>query len=230
MAKNDQFRFTRVYHTIVAIIILLAGGALLGLGIWLTATDNGGPFNLDYSGQSSVDFMLRTDVAAMVVGGFLLLTAIVSLVALSKALVGKSFRVIYVIMALVIFFVLVAITVLSIIVLRNINNFEVRSFVANAWVRTVENDPSVICGIEKTFKCRGFISNDCLACPTGLETECAAVSTFCAECGDIGAVDPSIGCFEEIISRFSNLFLPAAIVSGILSVIVLVDIFFTCCL
>lgn len=232
MAKNDEVRLTRVFHTIVAILILLCGGALLAFGIWLAATGNGSSYNLDYGDDNILNVALSARTGSIILGGFLLATGMVSLIALGKQCLGKTFRVIYILMAAVILIVLVFITVISIIILRNRDQQDVRTFVRDAWKRSVGANADVVCEIEDSFTCRGFEDNDCTLCVTGLEQACSASNTvdLCARCPDAPVRNPAVGCYSKIIDRLRNLFLPIAIVSGILSAVVLVDMMFTCCL
>lgn len=229
MAKHDDRRTIRIYHALVAILILLAGGALLGLGIWMTLTSTGGPLNLEYAGDSFFNIVLSANIGAMVLGGFLLFTGLVSLIALAKEWLGVTFRILYVIMATIILAMLVLITVMSSLVITNGDKNEVKRFIEEAWERTVKNDPNTICEIENRFVCRGFKDGDCTVCKTGLEPECNA-TVLCARCTDQIPVNASKGCFQQILSTFKSVFLPAAIISGILSSIVLMDILLTWCL
>lgn len=213
----------------VAILILLAGGGLLGVGIWMTSTGSGGPLNLDYTGDSFFNVVLSADIGAIILGTFLLLTGLVSLIALTRKLLGVTFRILYVIMATVILAILVLITVMSSLIVANGDNAEVKKFIEEAWARTVKNDASIICEIENRFECRGFKDGDCTLCVLGIEPECNA-TVLCAECRDQVPDDAEKGCFDEILSTFNSVFLPSAIIGGLLSTVVLIDILITWCL
>lgn len=231
MAKADAVRLARIVHTIVAIFTLLAGGALLGFGIYLSVSGNKGPFNLDYSGSSVWRTILALPIIAMVFGSFLIVTAIVSLVSLATNCLGVTFRVIYVILAAIIFSVLVVICVLSGLLYSHRHRVSVKDFVHEAWDRTAKSDPSVICRIEKDYKCRGFTVNNCLGCPTGYETACSVepIASVCPKCDHAG-FDPSTGCYGIITSKLVDAFLPVSIVSGILAFTVLLDMILSCLL
>lgn len=253
MSKAGERKGQRVYHAIVAILILLSGAGLLGVGMWLRFTDRGEFLDLDFSGSSNgaIEAISSTDVGAMVIGGFLILSGIISLIALSrKSCVGVTFRIIHIIFALVIFILLAGVCAASITFLAARNTSDVRNFFENAWENgvgdtnitspnDVERAQAAICKIESTFKCRGFDDNDCVACPTGAiitEPGCLTqTASRCAFCATItgyerDSVDPSVGCYGDFVNTLSTAFLPSAIVSGILSIVVLIDIFFTCCL
>lgn len=229
MSKAEDVRFARVFHSVVAIFMLLAGGALLGFGIWLSVTGNKGPFNLDYGGQNVWRYLLVLPVICMVLGAFLIITALVALVALAKNCIGTTFRVIYVILAAIILIVLVFICVVSTFLYRNKNNQDVETFVRDAWQRTVLDQPDTICAIEHEFKCRGFATGDCTYCVTGLEPQCSSVSTLCAACSE-NKSNTDYGCYNKLLNKLISIFLPVAIVSGILGGIQLIDMFLLCCL
>ena len=224
MAKHERNRGVQVYHSIVAILLLLAGGALLGVGIWLRVTDNRGPLNLQYSGESFFNFVLNISIGAIVVGVFLLVTAVVAMLALARKCIGVTFKAIFVILALIILAALVFICVVSVLVRVKGDSETVRDFVFDAWKLTVENSPDDVCTIETNLNCRGFSDFDCADC-TGL---ICANRDLCAPCSS--PVDPSVGCYTRIVNRLRNVFLPSAIVSGILSGVVLFDIIFVFCL
>lgn len=229
MAKHGERRAVRVYHTMVAILILLAGGTLLGLGIWMTVTGSGGPLNLKYSGSNFFNVVLSADIGAIVLGGFLLLTALFSIIALLNQCIGMTFRSLYIFMAIIILTALLFITVVSSLVVHNGDNKNVRAFVSSAWERTVAQDAPTICDIESRYSCRGFKAGDCILCKTGFEPECDP-TRLCAKCRAMSAPNTDIGCYDEIKEEFRYIFLPMAIVSGILSAMVLLDIIFTCTL
>lgn len=230
MAKADEARCTRVYHIIVAILTLLAGGGLLGLGIWLQTNGQHGLFDLQFSGTNVLDVLLRANIAAIAFGIFLILTAIVSLVALSRNCLGITFRIIYVIMAAIILAVLVLACVASIILLRNRENKTFENQMKNAWALTVASGSEVTCELEEWFECRGFEDSDCIQCMTGLEASCPPVAKrFCAPCHEPKA-HHSTGCYDEIINTVSRALLPTAIVSGVLAAMLLIDMMVMCCL
>lgn len=213
----------------VAILILLAGGTLLGLGIWMTATGTGGPLNLHFAGENFFNVVLSADIGAIVLGGFLLLTGLVSLIALLNECIGMTFRAIYIVMASVILVALIIVTVVASLIVNNGDNKDVKSFLSKAWERTVEAEPAVVCSIERKFNCRGFKDQDCILCKTGSETECVA-TPLCARCNYIQPPDPNFGCYSKIKENIRHVFLPSAIVGGLLSAIVLADVLLTCAL
>lgn len=228
MAIQERNRFVRTFHAVVAILMLLAGGALLGTGIWLLATDNAGPLNLEYADNNVWDFVLNFGIGGIIIGAFLMVTAIAGLFALGRKCVGSCFKVIYVIMALVVLAVLIFITVLSAIIRERGASEEVRDFLQESWDRTVTEKPEEICRVEEFYKCRGFDDNDCVQCILGTEPQCAATTSCARNCGV--ATYAGVGCYDEIIGSVRRYFLPVAIVGGILSVIVIIDIFMTCAL
>lgn len=252
MAKAEARKNTRAYHSFVAVLLLISGVGALGVGVWLRFTDRGDFLDLDFSGTSNgaIEAITSTDVGLMLIGAFLILSSIASLIALARNCIGYTFRVIYAIMAVIILVVLLGTCAASIAFLTNRNNSDVKDFFATAWENgvgegeitspdDVAKSQAAICKIESTFNCRGFEDNDCVVCPTGnvlTEPACAANnSSRCALCGTVtnvtaSEIDVSNGCYNDIANTLRNAFLPSAIVSGILAVVVLIDIFFTCCL
>lgn len=230
MAKADQVRCTRIIHTIVAILILLSGAALLSFGIWLSVTGNKGPFNLDYTGDNIWKKLLIVPNIIMAMGAFLILTCIVSLISLSRNCVGVTARIIYIVLAIIIFIVLGVIFIGSIVLLRNRDNQSVENYVKDAWEGTVLNEPQIICDIEKEFQCKGFLNNDC-DCQTGLEQQCDLVRSRCVTtCSNPPSTYYDQGCYNKMVAKLVGVFFPVAIASGILIVLVFVDMICTCCL
>lgn len=227
MAVHEKNRFVRMYHAVVAILMLLAGGALVGTGIWLLATDNAGPLDLEYSDNNVWSFVLNFGIGGIIIGGFLMAAAIAGLIALSRNCVGSLFKVIYIVMVLVVLAVLIFTTVVAAIIRARGDSEEVRDFLDSAWELTVKENPDEICRLEKFYECRGFEGEDCALCPLGIETQCATTKS-CANCGVATFV--GTGCYDEIVGSVRRFFLPVAIISGLLAVVVFVDIFITCAL
>lgn len=225
MAKHEQQRALRIYHICVAVLILLFGGALLGLGIWMKVTGTGGPFKLMYTGESFFNVVLSADIGAIILGCFLLLTGAISLIALARHCMGITFRIVYVLLATIVLGALIFTMVVSILIINKRDNGQVRDFISAAWQRTARQDPQTLCNIEKRFKCRGFGDSDCVVCKTGVEPECSTVSAFCAKCSVPSDGTTTDGCYPKIMNSIKGVFLPSAIVSGVLSAAVLIDIF-----
>lgn len=228
MAKTDQHRVARVYHAIVAVLILLAGGGLLGIGIWLTTSD-ADPFDLDYSGDTIFQSALKVNIIAMAIGAFLLISAIASIISLSRQCIGRAFRIIYLILAVIILLVLFSVCVVSAISVRLGDTASGRSFVTAAWVNSIINKPAHVCAIERHFQCKGLFDAQCSKCDTGFELECRPNRIYCTPCADVDHRTPE-GCFQKIKTRIRAVFFPMAIVSGILGGFVLSDIVVTSCI
>lgn len=223
--QEEECRFTRIFHTIVAILLLLGGGAVLGFGIWLFVSGNGSTSHLHYRDGDSFRLWLSTSKLSIGIGVFLLLTAMASLIALTRRFVGKTFRTIYTIMGITVLLALITICGVSVVILRRCEDGDVRTFLQDAWVETAKDDRATICKVEKSLQCRGFNTDGCKAC-IGIEQECSI-----DECASCGISRPTgVGCYEMFLKRLSSLFLPTAIISGLLAFIVLLDTFFACCL
>lgn len=226
MAKSDQVRFARVFHSLVAIFMLLAGGGLLAFGIWLSVTGNKGPFDLSYGGENIWRYVLVLPTVCIVFGVFLLVTALVSLIALAKNCLGKTFRIIYVIMAALILLALVFICIISSFLYHNKDNETVADFVRDAWKKSVIEDDRTICAIEAEFKCRGFENGDCTNCFSDFASSCEP--EICVPC--TSPQDPGVGCYDKLIQKLVSIFLPVAVVSGCLAGLQLIDMLLVCCL
>lgn len=226
MSKGTERRASRTIHSIVAIILLLGGGALLAFGIWLQVSSN----NISEITSSSGGFLhtvTRANILLMVFGGFVLLTGLVSLIGMARNAAGVCFRVIYIIMAIIIFVIFALVFVMGVLVLARAGTSQIKDSLQTGWTETVSTDSAVICDLEKNLECRGFLDNDCQLCALGVEPECDSQPT-CARCPN--NVNPAIGCYDVLIEKARQYALPVTIVSGVVSLIVLIDIFLTCCL
>lgn len=230
MSKHEQRQGVRAYHVIVAILILLGGGALLGLGIWLMESNSGNAFNLDFADSGFLKAVLSIDLGAIIIGIFLLLTGLVSIFAMARNCFGVTFRIIYIVMATIVLAVLLLVTVFSALIVSRRGGSDLESFLEDAWARTVDNEPSKICKIENHFKCRGFNDGDCANCRDPSDPGCGATEN-CASCDhDALILNSGNGCLNEIKYEWRDVFLPVAIVGSILSLIVLLDMLMTSCL
>lgn len=227
MAKADEVRFVRVIHSLVAIFTLFAGAGLLAFGIWLSVTESQGLSDLQYGGENIWRYILVLPTICIIFGIFLMVTALVSLIALAKNCLGKTFRIIYVIMAAFVLIALVFICVISTFLYRNKDNEDVANFVKDAWQQTIVDDPNAICVIETEFKCRGFETYDCKNCAYGFGPGCSAdVCVSCEGSEQMGYA----GCYDKLVHKLASVFLPVAIVSGILAGIQLIDMLLMCCI
>lgn len=231
MALQERSRFAAGYHTLVALLLLLGGGALLGVGIWVYVTDRGGRLDLDYTGSNVWNIVLNFGVAGIIAGGFLLLSAVVSLIALSRKCLGKVFRVIYVLVALLITAVLVFIAVITLLIFSRRDSAVVKDFVRDAWIASVQ-EPEFrqnVCTIQDEFDCRGFDDGDCASCGLGRESLCTPEErSLCPACVNEPVRPEGKGCYNAVIDSVAQIFLPIGIVASILAFIVLVDVFVVC--
>lgn len=227
MPKHSK-RGVRIYHSIIAILLLLAGGAMLGIGIWLRTTGRDiFKFGIPEDVGAFQDVSFSATLAAIGVGSFLLIAAVASLIGLTRKCIGFTFRFIYVIMALLIVAALIFICVVTTITIRRGSDGGIADFLADGWTSTAATDPQEICRIENTFQCRGFRSRDCAVCKTGLEEDCSQYPD-CVKCDTQN--NPDVGCYSKMYETLQRILLPIAIVSGILAALVLLDVFLTACL
>lgn len=219
MARHEANRGAACYHAFVAILLLLLGGALLGLGIWLRVSEHGGPSSLSYQQANLPDIMNWASIAAISVGGFILLAAIFALFALSRQCVGMVFRVVYILMALVILTALVLIAAVCFFILDRRDAPFVSDALQTAWKTTVTEQPRAICQIEAALKCRGF-------------KDAACALEKCASCPLAAAsgTAKTRSCYGAILDDLRRVYLPAGIVAVVAGAFVLVDIFVTCAL
>ena len=229
--EDHSHRFLTIYHILVTIVTLLSGGSLFAFGIWLHATDNGLPFNLHHDGDSWYGPFVRFGQGFMIVGALLLLTGVLALAALGRRrhADGYVFGVLYCVLALLIVAALAVACAVSTLVIVRGSDEATRDVLRSAWLRTASVQPAEICAIEAHFQCRGFDEGACVSCPTGLESACADVPQ-CTACGSgerSGAATVA-GCYEEIVSSSKSIFRPAAIGTGVVAGVVLVDVFVSC--
>lgn len=242
MAIAERSRFASTVHTFVAILLLLGGGGLVGVGIWFLASDKGGNFDLDYDTDSSFwKYVLNFGVAAIIAGAFLLASALAAIIALSRRCLGKVFRIIYVLMALVILAVLLFISIVSLLIVTRRDTDSIEDFVRNAWKSSISSDDEgvrdEVCKIQERFNCIGFSDGDCTGCVLGTEAACSETvpgeterkSELCPKCGSVER-DPDNGCFSEIRGTLKKVYLPLGIITAVLAAIVLLDILACFCL
>ena len=234
MARHEVNRAAACYHILTALLLLLCGGGLLALGIWLQVTSHGGPLNLEYGSNDFLDFVLRAGIVCIVVGSFLILTAVTALIALGRRCVGKTFRIIYIILAIVVFLLILFVAVVSWMVFARRNTQAVKTFFEDAWKRTVLERPNDVCLLESWFNCRSF--ND-VTCTRERCAECTAGPPRPSgqqrpggQPRQLATGEKPTACYMKIRRDLRNVYLPTAIVSTVLAAIVLVDLFVVCAL
>lgn len=215
MSRAEENRFAACYHSLVALLLLLLGGGSLALAIWMQVSDTAAPLDLDWTNSSQANAVLGVRVVLYIVGGFLIVTALASLVALGRKCVGLTFRVIYIVLALIVLAIVACVATVSWLLYARSDEPVIRKLLDEAWQRTITTDKPAICRVERTFKCRGFQDNTC-------------TSEKCAQCPPPDFTSDS--CYHAVTSQLRRVLLPAAIVSTVMGAIVLMDIFVTCAL
>lgn len=231
MAKQELNRGVRIYHSVVSIVLLLLGFAFVALGLWLSATGSHGLTDLDFEGESLFKIFLNLHWFSVLLGAFLILSAVFSIIALGRNCIGATFRAVYAPLGLVIFIVLLATCFMSVMLLKNKYNNDVRAFVENAWNATYRKEPEMLCDIERRLQCRGFDYWNCKECDYGTDPSCKFDKTTCASClaeNSGGETLYAPGCYDQILEFLSTILLPMAIVSGIFSVGMLIDLLSIC--
>lgn len=225
--KPRRSRPAKYYHLTVAVLLLLTGGALLALGLYLQNTASGSVLNLQYKQKDRFRVILHARVGALFLGGALLLVGITALLSLAHHCIGVTFRLFHVAFALLLTAGLAYSCAACAIAASGAHSRELREYVGAAWTVTVVSHPDDVCTIEKQFECRGFADGDCKDCPTGMERECI-MRPNCARCGP--GKSTAVGCFDKIVESAKKVFLPVSIVSGIMAILLLLDSIATCCL
>ncbi len=219
MARHEANRAAACYHAFVAILLLLMGGAMLGFGIWLQVTNKGGLVDLQYQGESFANVVLGAAKISIIIGVVFILTSVVSLIALARKCVGKVFRVIYILLALVILAALIIVSTVCFLIVANREADFFKNILEDAWKKAVVEKPKAICVIERQLNCRGFNDSKC-------------VQEQCAQCDAIpGALQSGLeSCYQAVKGDLRRVYLPLAIVSAVVGLIVLIDIFVVCAL
>jgi len=223
------------FHSTFLFLLLLGGAGFLAVGIWLQSAHGGGPVNLEWTGSGWVDSFLTLGVAAMAIGGALLVTAVFALCAVSRSCVGTVARVLFVLATLLATAALVLLAVVTLLIASDRRPEAVEEFVRDSWERTVTSDEAdsvgKACAVQSDFGCVGFAAGDCVDCPNGRTDgggECAGdAARRCPLCPT--APPPSAGgCYEQIIERTRDIFLPVGIVASVLAAVALIDVFVVC--
>lgn len=222
----------RSFHAAVAILLLLAGGALIGLGIWLQTSRSASPFQIAQAEDSvnyALDVLVNSGIAAITAGCFLMLAGIFSLISLGRKCIGITFRVIYIIMAIIITLILLAICVLSSIIVAKRDNANIRDNFQAGWTAATVSYPQDICAVEEKLQCRGYFTTSCRQCPTGNEPQCQS-SRECIKCQNNTLLESPQGCYGTAVKVIHDVFLPVAIVSAVLTCIQFADSVISCAL
>lgn len=233
MGREGSSSCGRAFHLFVATVVLIAGAGLAGVGIWRNVRDVGGPFDLDYgeveNSNGAWRVALRVNTGLIVIGVFMACAAVAGIIATVGGCFGSIFRVIYILMAIVIFLGLATIAGVAFYLLSRRDENSLKDYVQDAWEVTVTENPTDICNIEKDYKCRGFNDNDCKSCTGKNQDNCTAESrAVCAPCGSSTFV--STGCFEKFTDSFRKYYIAIGSVFAALAVLVLFDMFVTCSL
>ena len=235
MAIRERNKFATTLHSIVAGLLLLFGLGLVAVGIYLLVSDKGGRLDLDYTGSNFWNFVLRFGIAAIIAGGFLIVASLLAIVAISRRCIGKVFRFVYVIMALVIVGVLVFIATISLLIVDRRDTTEIKDFVRDAWERSVTSDDedarNRVCEIQEEFNCVGFEDNECRGCERGIGAGCTVEQQRrCPPCGAGAIGNVANGCYKEVRDNLKDVYLPLGIITAVLAAIVLLDTLIVCCI
>lgn len=224
--------FPRVFHTIVAILLFFIGIGIVAVGIWLAVKKDDNLYTLNYDNADEVlDAFSKAYIAAFSIGGFMILTALFSLIALSRSLVGITFRTLYIICALIIIIVLILSTIVGSVVVNEVRNGGVRREAEYAWKRTASDDPRIICKIQCRYNCYGFSTGECSGIIQN-QNELQRCNEYsrCPPCTENSVSENSRGCYGIIEDQSRTAGWLVAVFSAVLAVLLFVDIFLTCCL
>ncbi|GAB0493109.1 hypothetical protein MMPV_010130 [Pyropia vietnamensis] len=226
------------FHSIFLTTLLVGGAAFLGVGLWLQLSQSGGPVELEWTdGSGFVDAFLSLGVAAIVIGGVLLATAVFALCAVSRSCVGRVARVLFVMATLVVAAALVLLATATLLIASESRPDKVKELVRESWVRTVTSNETEIvghaCALQSEYECSGFDAGDCANCLSGVGEDGRVCTEeeqeVCPRC-ETGVEAGSPGCYDSIITRTRKVFLPLGVVSAVLAGLALLDIFIVCCI
>lgn len=226
------------FHSIFLTTLLVGGAAFLGVGLWLQLSKSGGPVELEWTdGSGFVDAFLSLGVAAIVIGGVLLATAVFALCAVSRSCVGRLARVLFVLATLVVAAALVLLATATLLIASDARPAKVEELVRESWTRTVTaNDTAIVghaCALQAEYGCSGFDDGDCADCLSGVGPDGRVCTpeeqAVCPRC-ETGVEAGAPGCYDRIISRTRKVFLPLGIVAAVLAGLALVDVFVVCCI
>uniref|UniRef100_A0A6T6CPE0 Tetraspanin n=1 Tax=Compsopogon caeruleus TaxID=31354 RepID=A0A6T6CPE0_9RHOD len=220
MSTKEGNRFLLVFHTVVVTLVGVCGGLLLGLSIWATVNHNQEIFGLKYSGSSFLNVVGRLGILGIIVGGALVVAAILGYLSTLRDGCGTFWKIIYGIIASVLVLLLIAIAVGNLLFATRSNPKELENFFFDAWNESLK-DPSYVaqlCQIEQTYHCRGFYDD---SCNSTQQMQCPSCDT---------PVDPSItaGCWNKVLDDFKKYYYPVGILSAILALLLSMDLIAIC--
>lgn len=231
MGQESRNTCGTAFHFMVVTLVLLAGGALLGVGLWRNSRETGGPFDLQYGDVQNLNTVwriaLRINTAAIIVGAFMLVAGITAIIGASRKCLGGLFRVVYILMAIIIFIGLAAVSALAFYLLTQKDDGALKNFVHDAWEATVSDNPNDICKLEKEYKCRGFDNDDCQKCSNTNQDNCTAASkAVCAPCGSNQFT--ATGCWGKFTDSYRKYYIAVGAVFATLGGLVFLDMFVIC--
>jgi Tetraspanin family len=225
--------WARPYHSFVALVLLLAGGALLGYGVYLRLSKYHSQAFLDFARASNgstnvLQVISQFDIAAMIVGAFVMLSGLIALIAVGRNCCGSLFRVVFFILALVILAALIGIAGLSFYLFHYQGQASFKTDTQALWAKQVQSSPNVICSIENSLRCRGFDNNNCATCPFGIESTCTQEEqVLCAKCSSKKDY-VAVGCFDKFRHALSRWYIIIGSVASGLALMQFVDLFALC--
>jgi len=236
MGSHGGSKGALTFHSLFLSLLLLGGAGFLGVGLWLQLAKNGGPVNLEWTGSGFIDSFLTLGVAAMIIGGALLATSVCALCAVSRSCIGTVFRVMFVLATLVVAAALVLLAVVTLLIASNNRPGAVETIIRDSWERTVTSgDPNTVahaCDIQANFGCTGFDDGDCDSCVNGVTTSGTPCTPEeqrrCPSCPSSLTTPSSSGCYDAIIERTRDIFLPVGIAAAVVAGVALLDVFVVC--
>eukprot|EP00188_Purpureofilum_apyrenoidigerum_P002845 Plantae.Rhodophyta-Purpureofilum_apyrenoidigerum.ctg2900.p1 GENE.Plantae.Rhodophyta-Purpureofilum_apyrenoidigerum.ctg2900~~Plantae.Rhodophyta-Purpureofilum_apyrenoidigerum.ctg2900.p1 ORF type:complete len:240 (+),score=31.74 Plantae.Rhodophyta-Purpureofilum_apyrenoidigerum.ctg2900:149-868(+) len=217
----------RLYHGLVCLLLFLGGGALLGYSIYLQVTNQGLLPDLPYEGAGFVRVLLTSAVAGIIVGGAIMVIALIGFIAFNRGCCGVMFGIIYTIALIAVMAVLLFAAVVTLKFVTGNNQFEEK--LRNGWTTAItgpnkEEYQPVACEIQLTYECKGFIDNDCNGCdpyqdPSSCSQEQLQVCPSCPSTPSSNA-----GCYNTVVDAYHKFFLPIGIVATALAALAFMDI------
>lgn len=179
--------------------------------------------------DDAVSFLRKVNLLLILIGGFLVVSGIVSVIARSRNVAGKAFRVLFSFLAAAILVVLLGLSAVSFYALAKKDSGVVFDALEDAWIDFVKKAPEDVCKLENRHKCRGLENNDCKACPTGVGSACDAKALEkCAPCTKGSERFAGKGCWSKFDSKLRKFYIAIGAASAVLAAIAFMDICLLC--
>lgn len=207
-------------HTTTAVAVLLCGVSLIIAATWAVITQNAAPYNRLSFGHSLAAATLFLSMVLISVGVLLVLLAPIGVVTLRGGTCPTGLSAVYVVgLVLLGGASLFAAIVMLQVGAGGAGRPDTRTFMADAWERSVARIPETVCGVEAEQGCRGFDRAECDGCAeTGGAPDLPCDRTRCVDCG--GAVHGESSCYPFLFRELAGKLRPVGITAAVTAVAV----------